>query len=304
MSNGMNKTTLEFRVSDLGLARHALSIGSNTAVMCGHRAAEAQLDRLVDEIGKAMRGAPRVFREQDWAELCEAVRAAGHYDSELHYSGDYWRRPDKIVVMVGDAEFSTAYGCFRSIDKLTADERDEEAEKVLVAVRKQLDGEVQRAMQGLPPETVTFKVNVTDLPMIGDAFAIERNCNMMSGRKAAKKIAENYRIEVEQKGHAVAALFDGEVWAELGVALEAAKTWDIVANGGGRWEAPKEIHVVIDGTVFASEPTWRLWGFGKDRERTEKTEAAMVALEGVLEHLAPMDCVRRAMAAEDAPGLR
>lgn len=131
---------------------------------------------------------------------------------------------------------------------------------------------------------VVFSFEKTDLPMIADAFMIARNAALMSGNRLAQQRLEQLRLMIEACVPQEARIFDGEIWAEIGIALSTARTWSISVvpvSWRPSWDRTGQITVEIDGSKWASEDC----NYAPDC-------AEMAAVAALLEDLAPLGAER------------
>lgn len=131
---------------------------------------------------------------------------------------------------------------------------------------------------------VSLEFDVTDLPMVADAFSIARNTAMMCGRPVAKERLERLRQAVEALVPEPARVFDGEVWAEIGAALSTAARWSLAVerpDWRGSYYRTGWLVVTVDGKRWKSD--------GSEHSAAGPEAAAVAAL---LAELAPVGCER------------
>lgn len=105
MSNGRNKVTIEYDVTDLPMIAHAFLLAGNRAMMSGAPEAEARLRVLEQTIQAMIPEEARLFHALHWAEIGTALEAGSEWKVEFVETEGVWTRQIRnghILVTVGD----------------------------------------------------------------------------------------------------------------------------------------------------------------------------------------------------------
>lgn len=104
--------------------------------------------------------------------------------------------------------------------------------------------------------TATFEFQLGDLPMMAHAMMIERNTEIMSGRKIAAARADAIAKQIDACAPDIARIFDEGVFCELCAALAEAPEWAVSIKKARfrTWEhSPGQIAVEIGAKTFLSD---------------------------------------------------
>lgn len=132
----------------------------------------------------------------------------------------------------------------------------------------------------------TLEFDVMDAPMLAAALRLAACTAMMCGHKDAQKRLDQYRDVVAQLVPPEAKLFDEECWAEIGMALADAPTFEVSIRAT-RWDPKPSRWSQGKIVVTIGKRSWE-----NDRiQRYAPGDPTFKAVFDVLQQLAPIDCV-------------
>lgn len=108
--NRRHTRTMEFEVSDAPALMRAFSIAACTAMMCGHKGAQARLDRYKKLMAEFVPAEAKLFDEEVWCEIGIALVNAKTFRVALTQAGwhrHHWVHDGKLTVYVDDVRFDT-----------------------------------------------------------------------------------------------------------------------------------------------------------------------------------------------------
>lgn len=112
-SNQQRVRSLEFDVMDAPMIRHSLTIGANTAMLCGQPLAKDRLREYTAILDKLIPPAAALFDEERWAELGMALASASAFevtlDAPIWSRGgrNSWNQDGQITVRIGSKEWGS-----------------------------------------------------------------------------------------------------------------------------------------------------------------------------------------------------
>lgn len=137
-----------------------------------------------------------------------------------------------------------------------------------------------------------IEISLMDALMLARGALIAANTAMMAQRPKAEERLRQYQAMFEELVPEAARVFSGEVWAELGMAMEVAQSIHVTLEPPpwrqGLWHGG-HITVIVTSAGETSEtaPVLRFTSLSSEHEQGSP---ALEAVRDVLAELAPIEC--------------
>lgn len=139
----------------------------------------------------------------------------------------------------------------------------------------------------------TIEFDVTDALMLAHAMMIASTTAWMCGHPGARERCKKYAAMFAAHVPPAARVFDGDTWAEIGMALATGLSFQVDAESrAGHFDCLIVRVFAAGGTSlrFRSKP---LRGDERTRFRDGAHDATIAAVAVVLADIAPIGCIRR-----------